>query len=337
VAQLGLFGPPDTTPEVDQSAAALAAVHDEARTLAAALDPRLRFGTSSWSFPGWRGIVYSRAGNERDLSREGLREYARHPLMRTVGIDRSYYAPIPEDDLVRYASQLPHGFLACAKAGASVTSTVRHAGRGESPAANPTFLAPEVLVDEMLEPFRRHFHRFCGPILLEFPPPYARSATGGRPLPRTLTLQASEFLDGLDRFLDQLPRDFRYAVELRESSWLTPSYAAILKRHGASHVFNYWSAMPMPAEQAVVVAPEQQATTVIRLLLPPGTRYEQQREAFRPFNRLHAPDPVMRDQVAALSRRALAAGGDVFVLVNNKAEGSSPLTITEIARLLTRG
>jgi len=326
VGQLGLFGPPDTTPDVDPSAAALAAVHDEARTLAAALDPRLRFGTSSWSFPGWRGIVYSRAGNERDLAREGLREYARHPLMRTVGIDRSYYAPIPEDDLVRYASQLPDGFLACAKAGASVTSTVRHAGRGESPAANPTFLAPEVLVEEMLEPFRRHFHRFCGPILLEFPP-----------LPRALSLPVSEFLEGLDRFLDQLPRDFRYAVELRESSWLTPSYAAILKRHGASHVFNYWSAMPMPAEQAVVVAPEQQATTVIRLLLPPGTRYEQQREAFRPFDRLRAPDPVMREQVAALSRRALAAGGDVFVLVNNKAEGSSPLTVTEIARLLTRG
>jgi len=326
VAQLGLFGPPDTTPDVDPSVAALAAVHDEARTLAAALDPRLRFGTSSWSFPGWRGIVYSRAGNERDLAREGLREYARHPLMRTVGIDRSYYAPIPEDDLVRYASQLPDGFLACAKAGASVTSTVRHAGRGESPAVNPTFLAPEVLVEEMLEPFRRHFHRFCGPILLEFPP-----------LPRALSLPVSEFLDGLDRFLDQLPRDFRYAVELRESSWLTPPYAAILKRHGASHVFNYWSAMPMPAEQAVVVAPEQQATTVIRLLLPPGTRYEQQREAFRPFNRLRAPDPVMREQVAALSRRALAAGGDVFVLVNNKAEGSSPLTVTELARLLTRG
>ena len=325
MAQLGLFGPPDTTPDVDPSAAALAAVHDEARTLAAALDPRLRFGTSSWSFPGWRGIVYSRASNERDLSRDGLREYARHPLMRTVGIDRSYYAPIPADDLVRYASQLPDGFLACAKAGASVTSTVRHAGRGESPAANPTFLAPEVLVDEMLEPFRRHFHRFSGPILLEFPP-----------LPRALSLPVSEFLEGLDRFLDQLPRDFRYAVELRESSWLTPSYAAILKRHGASHVFNYWSAMPMPAEQAVVVAPEQQATTVIRLLLPPGTRYEQQREAFRPFDRLRAPDPVMREQVAALSRRALASGGDVFVLVNNKAEGSSPLTVTEIARLLTR-
>jgi uncharacterized protein YecE (DUF72 family) len=176
----------------------------------------------------------------------------------------------------------------------------------------------------MLDPFRRHFQPFCGPILLEFPP-----------LPRALSLGASEFLEGLDRLLDGLPGDFRYAVELREPSWLTPAYAAILQRHGASHVYNYWSAMPMPASQAVVVAPEAQATTVVRLLLPPGTRYEQQRDAFRPFDRLRAPDPVMREQVVAITRRALAAGGDVFVLVNNKAEGSSPLTVMELARLLT--
>ena len=324
MSQLDLFGPPDTAPETGPAATALAAAHDDARALASALDPRVRFGTSSWSFPGWRGIVYSRASSQRDLARDGLREYARHPLLRTVGIDRSYYAPIPDEDLTRYASQLPEGFLACAKAGASVTSTVRHGGRGEAPTANPTFLAPEVLVEEMLDPFRRHFHRFCGPILLEFPP-----------LPRALSLAASEFIEGLDRFLEHLPRDFHYAVELREASWLTPSYAATLKRHGASHVFNYWSAMPMPAEQAAVVAPEQQATTVIRLLLPPGARYEQQREAFRPFDRLRAPDPVMREQVVALTRRSIAAGGNVFVLVNNKAEGSSPLTVTELARLLT--
>ena len=324
MSQLNLFGPPDTAPDTDPSGAALAAVHDDARALAAALDPRIRLGTSSWSFPGWRGIVFSRASNERDLAREGLREYAQHPLLRTVGIDRSYYAPIPDDDLKRYASQLPEGFLACAKAGASVTSAVRHGGRREASAANPTFLAPDVLIEEMLDPFRRHFHGRCGPIILEFPP-----------LPRAVSLAASEFLEGIDRFLEGLPRDFHYAVELREPSWLTPAYAATLKRHGASHVFNYWSAMPMPGDQAAVVAPEQQATTVIRLLLPPGTRYEQQREAFRPFDRLRAPDPVMRQQVVALTRRSIAAGGNVFVLVNNKAEGSSPLTVTELARLLT--
>ncbi len=322
-SQLDLFGAPDNAPAAEPSVEALAAVHAEAADLAARIDPRIRFGTSSWSFPGWRGVVYARTMTETALSREGLREYARHPLLRTVGIDRSFYAPIPEQDLQRYASQLPDGFLACAKAGASVTSAVGLGGRGQEPAANPNFLSPTVLVDEMLTPFARHFRRFCGPFLLEFPP-----------LPRGASLPVAEFLAGLDHMLGSLPRDFQYAVELRERDWLTPEYAQILRTHDASHVFNYWSRMPLPAAQADIVAPETQSLNVIRLLLPPGTRYEQQREAFRPFDKIQAPDPVMRTQVVALARRSAAAGRDAFILVNNKAEGSSPLTVMELARLL---
>ena len=42
----------------------------------------------------------------------------------------------------------------------------------------------------------------------------------------------------------------------------------------------------------------------------------------------------MRTQVVALARRSAAAGREAFILVNNKAEGSSPLTVMELARLL---
>lgn len=323
MSQLDLFGAPDEAASAEPSTDALAAVHVEAAELAGRIDPLIRFGTSSWSFPGWRGIVYSRAMSDRALSRDGLREYARHPLLRTVGIDRSFYAPIPDEDLQRYASQLPEGFLACAKAGASVTSAVLPGARGEEPVANPTFLSPGVFIDEMLTPFARHFRAFTGPFVLEFPP-----------LPRGVTLAASEFLGGLDHLLGALPQDFHYAVELREREWLTQEYAQVLRAHGASHVFNYWSRMPMPAVQAEILPPESQPVNVIRLLLPPGARYEQQREAFRPFNEVQAPDPVMRSQVVALARRSAAAGRDAFILVNNKAEGSSPLTVMELARLL---
>ena len=321
MSQLDLFGPPPPAPADE-----LEAVYAEASALAARLDARIRLGTSSWSFPGWRGLVYSRAVSQSALAREGLREYARHPLLRTVGIDRSFYAPIPDDDLKRYAEQLPDGFLACAKAGASVTSVTRLGGRDAADEPNPNFLAPDVFIKEMLEPFTRHFRRFTGPFVLEF-----------SPLPRGVRIPAAEFLDGLDRFLAALPSEFRYAVELRERSWLTPAYAEVLTRHGAGHVYNYWSAMPMPLEQATVVPPEALRHTVVRLLLPPGSRYEQQREAFRPFDRIQAPDPAMRQQVVEIARRSVGRGSDVFVLVNNKAEGSSPLTVMEIARLLQPG
>ncbi len=39
----------------------------------------------------------------------------------------------------------------------------------------------------------------------------------------------------------------------------------------------------------------------------------------------------MRDEVVTLTARALAHGRKVYVLVNNKAEGSSPLTIEALA------
>jgi hypothetical protein len=60
---------------------------------------------------------------------------------------------------------------------------------------------------------------------------------------------------------------------------------------------------------------------VVRLLLRPGTRYADRRDAFHPFDRLVEPDPQMRADTVTVARRALAAGKRVFVLVNNKAEG----------------
>jgi len=317
--QLPLFEPP---PESNEHAAALEHQYADARAIAAALPEGVHFGTSSWSFPGWAGIVYSRARSTTDLAREGLREYARHPLLTTVGIDRSYYAPIPLSDLVAYADQLPEDFKCCIKAPASVTGLTTGPPSGR-PEPNPDFLSIDRLADDLLEPLAAGFAAHAGPIILEFPP-----------FPRGARLEAAEFLDSLDAFLEALPRQFSYAVELRDRTLLTSRYSEILNAHGIGHTYNYWSAMPTPAEQARVVVPEDLPFTIVRLLLKPGTWYEDQRQAFQPFNRLVAPDTAMRADVTAVAIRALVRKKRVFILVNNKAEGSSPLTIVELARRL---
>jgi uncharacterized protein YecE (DUF72 family) len=319
--QLSLFDDEESTRAVVSAAAEATprSPGDDAgtRVLAARLPPDLRFGTSSWSFPGWAGIVYGRAASTQTLARDGLREYASHPLLRTVGIDRSYYAPIPEADLRRYASQLPPGYLCCLKAPATVTSAViPESARTIRPVANPHFLSAAHLVDELLEPCARAFAEHTGVIIIELPP-----------VPRELRLEPAAFTERLDAFLGALPRELRYAVELRDRRLLTRAYGDVLARHGVAHTYNYWSAMPSLAAQAQVVAPDTAPFVVARLLLRPGTRYEDQRDAFRPFNRLVAPDPEMRADVGRLIDRALRARQPAFVLVNNKAEGSSPLTI----------
>jgi uncharacterized protein YecE (DUF72 family) len=321
-SQLSLFEPPDSSGEF---ADAVRQAHDEARPLAAALPDGLFFGTSSWSFPGWAGIVFSSERSTTQLAREGLREYSTHPLLTTVGIDRSYYAPLPAADLAAYAEQLPDGFRCCIKAPAAVTAYALGAP-GARPERNPDFLSLDRLIGDLLEPLSIAFRAHAGPIILEFPP-----------FARTIRLEPEAFLDRLDPFLASLPRDFEYAVELRDPSLLTPRYAALLRAHGIAHTYNYWSAMPMPADQAKVVPPEDLPFTIVRMLLKPGTWYEDRRDAFRPFNRLVAPDPAMRRDAIAVAGRALVRKKRVYFLVNNKAEGSSPLTIVELARRLVTG
>ena len=321
--QLSLFGEA-VGPANAGAAEALSRAHAEAAAIAQELPSGIFFGTSSWSFPGWAGIVYSARRSPSELARTGLREYARHPLLTTVGVDRSYYAPVALSEWRDYAAQLPDAFRCCIKAPSAVTSyTIGPPGARDQ--LNPEFLSIDRLVEDLLEPIDAVFRRHAGPIILEFPP-FGRGAR----------LEPEAFLDRLEFFLMHIPRGFDLAVELRERSLLTPRYRQVLARYGVAHTYNFWSAMPMPAAQADVVAPEESPFNVVRLLLKPGSRYEDQRAAFRPFDRLQAPDEAMRRDVEAVTHRALKRQKRVYILVNNKAEGSSPLTIVELARRFTR-
>lgn len=316
--QLDLFASaPVSTPNALSER--LAREHAEAREIARGLPTGVRFGTSSWSFPGWEGLVYSRRATASQLAREGLREYAAHPLLTTVGIDRSFYAPIPPADLDRYAAQLPSGFPCCAKAPEAVTAVVL----AEERSVNPDYLRPERFLEEVLVPFREHFLDHVGPFLFQFPP-----------APASMRPQPGAFAERLERFLAALPKGYPYAVELRDPTVLTAEYRQALAAHGVAHVCNYATAMPMPAEQERIVPLETAGFAVVRLLLRPGTRYDERREEFEPFDRIVDESGPMRRDVVDLVGHALSLGREVFVLVNNKAEGCSPLTIRALAEML---
>ncbi len=305
----------------DGEAEPLVDPHADVRALADQLPPTIRFGTSSWSFPGWSGIVYRRPRTQTALARDGLIEYARYPLFGTVGIDRSYYAPLTPDDLRRYAAQLPPGFPCCAKVPAMFASPViPGSGRASPAVANRDFLSADGFLRDVLEPWSLWFGGHAGPFVLEIPP-----------MPPGERLTPEQFADMLHAFLERLPRRFQVGVELRDRRLLGERYAQVLKATGALHVYTYWSAMPLPALQAQIVPPEHGPALMIRLLLRPGTKYASQREAFRPFNRLVDVDEGMRRDVAGLLHEAVQRAQPTYVLVSNKAEGSAPLTIRALA------
>jgi uncharacterized protein YecE (DUF72 family) len=313
-SQLRLFAGPDP----------LAPVYAEAEALRARLPDSVHFGTSSWAYPGWAGHVYRDARPESWLAREGLRIYARHPLLRTVGLDRSYYAPVPEADLARYAAQVPDGFRFCIKAPASVTSAiVPGSDRAGAPKPNPDFLSPARLAAELTERLRGAFLPHTGPVMFEVPR-----------VPRAFLPRSEVFCERLDAALAAAPRDLSMAVELREKALFTPRYLKVLRARGASHVYNWWTAMPTLDAQAAAVPPEEMPEVIARLVIPPGSRYEERKRAFAPFDKLVEPSEEMRASLAALLRRAVAAGRRSWVIVNNKAEGCSPATVMSLARAL---
>ncbi len=293
--------------------------------LAARLPSHVRLGTSSWTFPGWAGLVYHRRyPSQKAFVQESLLEYARVPLFRTVGIDRSYYGPIPAPELAAMRAQLSEGFLAVMKVWEGITALqfANHPDRGEKRRAqNPAFLDPELFESTVGEPVRAsHFTDRLGAFVVEIP------STPDRP-------DQTVFLAKIERFLERSRGPF--AVELRDRRLFTAKYLDVLRAHGASHCFNFWSRMPSLAEQLERVGSlASSPRIVVRLMLPPGTRYEKRREALAPFDRLVDPQPAMREDVASIVQATGELGIPTFIIANNKAEGSAPHTLIALAARL---
>lgn len=309
--------------------------------LAARLPDGLRLGTSSWTFPGWAGLVYRDAQPETVLARKGLAAYARHPLLRSVGIDRTYYSPMAAAELAPFAAAVPEDFRFLVKAHAALTTPFDQWRRlpyaGRAPADR--FLDASYATEHVVAPVLEGLGSRAGVILFQFPPlgpPYARTAL--------------RFADHLARFLEGLPvlpadaqgRGPRYAVEIRNREFLGPAYAATLGARGVVHCLNVHPRMPSLAAQsrlildghAVAGISSRPPLTVVRWMLHPAREYASAREEFAPFDQLAAPDPDSRSAVAAEVAAALARQDEVIVIANNKAEGSAPLTLQQLAAVL---
>ena len=76
---------------------------------------------------------------------------------------------------------------------------------------------------------------------------------------------------------------------------------------------------------------------MIRWMLHSGLRYEEARERYAPFDRIVDDDPAGRSAVAGAAVEALVRKRSLFVIANNKAEGSSPHTLFRLAASILEG
>ena len=293
------------------------------------LSPLVRLGTSTWACKGWQGQVYHRQYAKGVFTRECLTEYCEYQyegerLFRTVGNDSSFYGPPNVDRLHHYLSQIPEAFEICFKVWEELTIPIyaTHPRYGsQAGQRNPRFLDAQFFKDYILTVYHKaQFGSHTGPFLFEF---------------QRHGIPAGEFCDRLDQFFLGLPREFRYAVEVRNPDLLDMGYYQVLSRHGVAHVYNHWTGMPSLADQHARMQDFTAAGfTVLRLLTPLGMSYATAKKRAEPYTKIVEELPQMRSETVQLVRQAVGAGRRAYVLVNNRAEGNAPLTVQGLVGML---
>ena len=283
-------------------------------------------GTSSWKYPGWRGLIYDESHyvyrGKFAVSRfekNCLSEYAE--TFKTVCVDAAYYKFPDEKYLTGLVSQVPDDFQFAFKVTDEVTikkfpNLPRHGARAGK--LNEHFLNAGLFSNAFLkpcEPFRKNI----GLLMFEFSRFYPSDYEHGR-----------DFVADLDKFFGALPKGWPYAVEMRNHHWLQPDYFQCLARHGVTHVFNSWDAMPSVSEQmAMPGSHTNPALTAARFLLKPGRKYEESVKKFEPYDRVQEPNDAARAAGSKLIAEGSAAAGkrQTYIYVNNRLEGNAPETI----------
>ena len=288
--------------------------------LGQALPATLHLGTSSWSYPGWNSLIYDGDFREAQLARDGLAAYGKHPLMRTVSIDRTFYAPIGEVDYARYASQVPDGFRFLIKAPMAITSSYVRSDTGEF-SDSPYFLDVDYAINQFVAPCTAGLGAKCGPLVFQCPP--QGRATTSNPDP---------FINRLYRFLKALPHGVLYAVELRDPELLTERFFKCLDTTGVRFCVASHARMPTPHEQIERSLSMDAGPFIARWSLHSGFKYETAKAKYFPFNQLVDEDPDSRGSLVEECIRTLDAGFPAYVVINNKAEGSAPLSVEKFAQ-----
>ena len=281
------------------------------------------FGTSSWKYEGWLGQIYSQERymfrgrfSKSRFAEQCLSEYAE--TFPTVCGDFAFYQFPAQSFWRKLFDSSPAPLRFSFKVPEEITTPQfpaieRYGNLGG--AHNANFLNTEVLHELFLKQLDPYASRVAV-LIFEF------GAMCGR------LFSPAEFTERLDRFLESLPRQFRFAVEIRNPEFMTdPSYAAVLRKSSVAHVLSAWTKMPALQEQ--ILQPELFTTdfTVVRALLKHGRRYEDAVRAFAPYRDIRDPDPNTRGAIRDIVVRCMRRGEPAFIYVNNRLEGNAPITI----------
>jgi uncharacterized protein YecE (DUF72 family) len=259
---------------------------------------KIRLGACAWSFEEWRGSFYP-----AELPEERwLEYYARY--FPAVEIDSTFYAAPSETTVLRWAESTPASFRFACKLPRSIT----HACRLRDCTAEFTqFL-------RVLEPLAPKLNV----ILVQLPPSF--SPRDGRGVLRS--------------FLEQLPRDFRFAIEFRHPGWHKTQVVRLLQKHRVCWVWADTSPLNERNLAPFELWPNTTDFIYVRLLGDYSTKYAQDGARLHQYGKLLWKREAAVESWALKIERHVEEARSVWAFVNNHFEGFAPETCQRLAQRL---
>lgn len=328
--------PPQPTPRRPPQPGVQAAPAAQAwAELASELPGHLRMGVSTWSYPGWDGLVWDGVYDASVLSKKGLSAYSQHPLMRTVSVDRSFWRALTVEQYAQMAGQVPADFRFLIKCPNVVTDAqVRSEdGKGQSP--NPAFLTPELAVQQFVQPALQGLGDKLGVLLFQLSPlSWDWLRRSGALLERL-----ADMLDAVNAAITAqgAPPEVIVAIEVRDPELLTPALAKLLKAHGATYCLGLHGKMPpieaqLPILRALWPGPLVCRWNLNRIFGAYG--YPDAQKKHEPFNEIRSEDTHTRSVLAQTIVGITGAGQRAFVTISNDAEGCAPRSIALLGQAI---
>ena len=281
----------------------------------------LRIGTCSWKYDSWRGLVYS-----ENPKINYLKEYSEK--YNTVEVDQWFWSlssgkniSLPKtDDVAAYNHSVPDNFKFTLKMPNSLTLTHHYRKKkSDSLITNKYFLSQEVLALslENLSGMKEKL----GPLMFQF-----------EYLNKEKMLSQEEFLNKLENFFLSAPKDYSYGIEIRNPNYLNINFFEFIARNHLVLVFLEGYFMPDIVGLYEKYGDLIRNTVVIRLHGPDRTGIEKITKG--EWNKIVDPKDEQLKNIAAVIRDLQKRKVDIYLNVNNHFEGSAPLTIRKILKMI---
>jgi uncharacterized protein YecE (DUF72 family) len=282
----------------------------------------LRLGTCSWKYDTWVGLVYS--GSK---SKDYLSEYSKK--FNTVEIDQWFWSLFPPAKVVlpnkslveEYKNSVPEDFLFTIKVPNSITLTHFYKNSKEDELrANPFFLSADLFKEFLnsITPLKNQI----GCLIFQF-----------EYLNKQKMKSLSEFQFIFAEFCKQLDKKIPpIGIEIRNPNYLNEKYFSFLAELKIVPVFLEGYYMPPITEVYNKFKKHINQLAVIRLHGPDRKGIE--KIANDNWNQIYINRDREISSIVKMIKELQNNEVDLFVNVNNHFEGSAPLTIEKIKKLI---